>query len=142
MGLKMYETYLAFKFDFFKSLDVTSVDRRVSDVTTEVRELTGDRGVDIAYTAVGSKESLQNSHTSTKEGSGQMACHGMISPLKTDGSGTLLFDFTPPRKSTCKRNNFPNIASAPSRTIITTHKRSPPRAEFPSNNAKDSQSKL
>ena len=95
MGLEMYGTCSASKIDFVKSLGVTPIDRRASNATTQVRELTGGRGVDVAYDSVGSRESLQNSQASTKEGSGQVVCYGVVSLIKPDGSGMLPFDFDP-----------------------------------------------
>ncbi|KAM0802949.1 hypothetical protein BDR22DRAFT_802760 [Usnea florida] len=95
LGPTMYGTCSASKFDFVKSLGVTPIDRRASNVTTQVRELTGGRGVDVAYDSVGSRESLQNSQASAKDGSGQVVCYGVVSLIKPDGSGMLPFDFDP-----------------------------------------------
>lgn len=95
MGLTMYGTCPASKVDFVKSLGVTPIDRRASDVTVQVRGLTGGRGVDVAYDAVGSKESLQISHASAKEGTGQVVCYGVVSLVRPDGSGMLPVDFDP-----------------------------------------------
>ena len=89
MGLTMYGTCSASKVDIVKSLGVTPIDRRASDVTAQVRGLTGGRDVDVAYDAVGSKESLQTSHTSAKEGTDQVVCYGVVN------NSLLVFD-TPP----------------------------------------------
>ena len=95
MGLTMYGTCSVSKFDFVESLGVRPIDRRSLDITSQVRELTSGRGVDVAYDAVGSKESLQISHTSSKEGTGQVVCYGVISLIRAGGSGMLPYDFDP-----------------------------------------------
>lgn len=93
MGITMYGTCSASKFEYVKTLGVTPIDRRDPDIAARVRELTGGNGVDVAYDAVGSQKSIHAAHESTKEDTGQVICLGMMSRIKPDGSGMLPVDF-------------------------------------------------
>lgn len=86
MKLNMIGTCSPSKMEYVRSLGVTPVDR-FSDVAGEVRKLTGDKGVDVAFDAVGSKESLTVSRAATKDGTGQVIMIGIMDDILEDGSG-------------------------------------------------------
>ncbi|KAI9827879.1 MAG: hypothetical protein M1826_006185 [Phylliscum demangeonii] len=88
MGLTMYGTCSAAKFDFVKSLGVTPIDRH-ANVPERVRALTGGKMVDVAYDAVGSAESLTASHASVKADTGRLVSIGVMSNIAPDGSKVL-----------------------------------------------------
>ncbi|KAI1471661.1 NAD(P)-binding protein [Daldinia caldariorum] len=87
MDLKMIGTCSPSKFDYIKSLGVIPVDRRAPDLVNQVRALTGGEGVDVAYDAVGSDESIQKSLQATKKDVGQVIVIGAMSEIAVDGSG-------------------------------------------------------
>ncbi|OTB16158.1 hypothetical protein K445DRAFT_317142 [Daldinia sp. EC12] len=87
MDLKMIGTCSPSKFEYVKSLGVIPVDRRALDLVDQVRALTGGEGVDVAYDAVGSDESIQKSLQATKKDVGQVIVIGAMSEISTDGSG-------------------------------------------------------
>ena len=89
MGLTMYGTCSASKFDFVKSLGVTPIDRNIDDLPAKIRDLTGGKMVDVAYDAVGSEKSLTNSFKSTKEGTGRVVVIGVMDNIASDGSGMV-----------------------------------------------------
>ena len=93
MGITMYGTCSASKFDFVKSLGVTPIDRRDPDIVARVRELTGGKMVDEAYDSVGGKESLAISAACVKKDTGHVVGLGVMSNIKPDGSGMLPTDF-------------------------------------------------
>ncbi|KAI8960893.1 NAD(P)-binding protein [Daldinia sp. FL1419] len=87
MNLKMIGTCSPSKFEYIKSLGVIPVDRRAPDLVDQVRALTGGEGVDVAYDAVGSEESIQKSFQATKKDVGQVIVIGAMSEISADGSG-------------------------------------------------------
>ncbi|KAF7552317.1 hypothetical protein G7Z17_g4385 [Cylindrodendrum hubeiense] len=87
MGIKMIGTCSPSKFDYVKSLGVEPIDRNASDLAEQVRALTGGEGVDVAYDAVCSEESLQTSLAATKADIGQVVVIGIMSEISADGSG-------------------------------------------------------
>jgi NADPH:quinone reductase len=87
MGLTMLGTCSAGKMDFVKSLGVIPIDRREADLPGKVRALTGGKGVDVAYDAVGSEQSLKDSLAVTKEREGIVIVIGVMDSIKGDGSG-------------------------------------------------------
>ena len=87
MGLIMLGTCSAGKMDFVKSLGVIPIDRREADLPGKVRALTGGKGVDVAYDAVGSEQSLKDSLAVTKEREGIVVVIGVMDSIKNDGSG-------------------------------------------------------
>lgn len=87
MQLTMIGTCSSAKFDFVRSLGVTPIDRKASGLAARVRELTGGRGVDVAFDAVGSEESLRNSHAATKDETGRVVVVGIMAEIAPDGSG-------------------------------------------------------
>ncbi|KAI9898489.1 hypothetical protein N3K66_006849 [Trichothecium roseum] len=90
MGITMIGTCSPSKFDFVRSLGVEPVDRRSPDLAARVRALTpGGKGVDVAYDAVGSRESLRQSHEATKRGTGSVVAIGAMSEIAADGSGLV-----------------------------------------------------
>ena len=86
MGLTMFGTCSAGKMEFVKSLGVTPIDRREADLPGKVRALTGGKGVDVAYDAVGSEQSLKDSQAATKEGEGVVIAIGVMDAINGDGS--------------------------------------------------------
>lgn len=86
MRINMIGTCSPGKMDYLKSLGVTPVSR-FGDIPAEVKKLTGGKGVDVAYDAVGSLESLAASRAATKEGTGQVIMIGIMDEIKSDGSG-------------------------------------------------------
>jgi NADPH:quinone reductase-like Zn-dependent oxidoreductase len=87
MDLKMIGTCSPSKFDYAKSLGVIPIDRHASDLVDQVRSLTNGEGVDVAYDAVGSEESLQRSHYATKKHTGQVICIGVMGEIEESGNG-------------------------------------------------------
>ena len=88
MKLTMYGTCSAGKFDFVKSLGVTPIDRRAKDVPQIVRQLNGGKGVAVAYDAVGSEQSLNDSAACLEDQqNGRVIAIGAMSQIASDGSG-------------------------------------------------------
>lgn len=87
LGLVMIGSCSPSKFDYVQSLGVMPVDRTAVDMVEQVRSLTGGRGVDVAYDAVGSEDSLRKSHLCTKDGVGQVIAIGVMGDIASDGSG-------------------------------------------------------
>ncbi|VUC25032.1 unnamed protein product [Clonostachys rosea] len=87
MKLKLIGTCSASKFDYVKSLGVTPVDRRAPDLVAQVKALTDGKGVDVAYDAVGSEQSLLQSYQATKEDTGKVIMIGVMDEIKADGTG-------------------------------------------------------
>ncbi|WYZ42125.1 hypothetical protein EsH8_V_001020 [Colletotrichum jinshuiense] len=87
MGLTMIGTCSPSKFDYVRSLNVTPIDRNAPDLVEQVRALTNGQGVDVAYDAVCSKESIQKSLAATKADVGQVVVIGIMSEIAADGSG-------------------------------------------------------
>jgi NADPH2:quinone reductase len=87
MNLKMIGTCSPSKFDYLRSLGVEPVDRNAPNLVEQVRELTDGRGVDVAYDAVCSEDSLQKSLSATKSDVGRVVVFGVMSEIATDGSG-------------------------------------------------------
>ncbi|KAM0318320.1 hypothetical protein ACHAPQ_010705 [Fusarium lateritium] len=87
MDLKMFGTCSPQKFEYFKSLGVIPIDRYASDVVDQIRVLTNGEGVDVAYDAVGSEESLQRSHNVTKKDIGQVISIGVMGEIPEDSDG-------------------------------------------------------
>ncbi|KAM0435656.1 hypothetical protein ACHAQK_008227 [Fusarium lateritium] len=84
MDLKMFGTCSPQKFEYFKSLGVIPIDRYASDVVDQIRVLTNGEGVDVAYDAVGSEESLQRSHNVTRKDIGQVISIGVMGEIPED----------------------------------------------------------
>ncbi|CEI70978.1 hypothetical protein FVEN_g9659 [Fusarium venenatum] len=108
MDLKMIGTCSPPKFEYVKSLGVIPIDRYASDLVDQVRSLTNGEGVDVAYDAVGSEESLQRSHHATKKHVGQVISVGVMDGIQESGNGLrhtpqqlfqLLSSRMPPRSS-------------------------------------------
>lgn len=79
------------KFAFVRSLGVTPVDRQSPTMVEDVRKLTkGGEGVDVAFDAVGGKDTLQISKACTKDGVGKVVMIGLMDAIKVDGSGMLI----------------------------------------------------
>ena len=89
MGLKLYGTCSPGKFDFVKSLGVIPIDRNVQDLAACVRNLNGGEAVNVAFDAVGSKESLDANAAAVKNGTGQVIMVGVMSAIAVDGSEML-----------------------------------------------------
>ncbi|KAH7109575.1 hypothetical protein B0J13DRAFT_516904 [Dactylonectria estremocensis] len=87
LGDSMIGTCSPSKFDYVRSLGVEPIDRNASDLVEQVRALTGGEGVDVAYDAVCSEGSLQNSLAATKAEIGQVIVIGIMSEISADGSG-------------------------------------------------------
>ena len=93
MDLKMFGTSSPSKFDYLKSLGVTPIDRHSKDIASAIREATGGIGVDVAYDAVGSKESLDDFAAAVKEGTGRVVVIGVMASIAPDGSEMLSSDY-------------------------------------------------
>ena len=93
MDLKMFGTSSTSKFEHLKSMGVTPIDRHSKDIAKAVRDATGGQGVDVAYDAVGSRESLDISEAVLKEGTGRVVVVSMMSAIAKDGSQMLETDF-------------------------------------------------
>lgn len=88
MKLTMFGTCSEGKFDFVRSLGVTPIDRKAKDVPQIVRKLNGGKGVSVAYDAVGSEQSLNDSLASLEDQqNGRVIVIGMMSQIASDGSG-------------------------------------------------------
>ncbi|KAM0232277.1 hypothetical protein ACHAP5_010797 [Fusarium lateritium] len=87
MGLKMFGTCSPQKLEYVKSLGVIPIDRYGSDIVDQIRVSTNGEGVDVAYDAVGSEESLQRSHHATKKDVGQVVSIGVMGEIPEDGDG-------------------------------------------------------
>ncbi|KAI1388521.1 NAD(P)-binding protein [Hypoxylon trugodes] len=90
--IKIIGTCSPSKFDYVKSLGVIPIDRHAPDLVEQVKALTNGEGVDVAYDAVGSDESLEKSYLATKKDVGQVIVTGIMSEIATDGSGLLQKD--------------------------------------------------
>ncbi|KAM0344773.1 hypothetical protein ACHAPU_007147 [Fusarium lateritium] len=108
MDLKMFGTCSPSKFEYVKCLGITPIDRHASDLVEQVLSLTNGKGVDVAYDAVGSEESLQRSHLATKQHTGQVISIGVMDQIQTNGEGLqyareemfqILLSRFPPRTS-------------------------------------------
>lgn len=70
-----------------RSLGVTPIDRLDPNLWQTVKDATLDgQGVDEAYDAVGSEESILQSHLATRAATGQVIAIGITSNIATDGS--------------------------------------------------------
>lgn len=87
MDLKMIGTCSPQKFEYVKSLGVIPVDRFAPDLVDQVRSLSDGEGVDVAYDAVGSEESLKRSHQATKKDVGQVISIGVMDGIQESGNG-------------------------------------------------------
>ncbi|KAL1858306.1 hypothetical protein Daus18300_009924 [Diaporthe australafricana] len=87
LQLNMIGTCSPSKFEYVRSLGVTPVDRNAPDLVAQIKSLTNGLGVDVAYDAVGSEDSLMKSYQATKENTGQVRAIGVMSEVKKDGSG-------------------------------------------------------
>ncbi|OTA52357.1 hypothetical protein K449DRAFT_340870 [Hypoxylon sp. EC38] len=83
------------KFNYVKSLGVIPVDRNAPDLVEQVLALTNGEGVDVAYDAVGSEDSLRKSHLSTKKDIGVVIAIGIMAEITQDGSGLSQEKFDP-----------------------------------------------
>lgn len=89
LGLNMIGTCSPSKFDYVKSLGVIPIDRNAPDLVEQVRALTNGEGVDVAYDAVGSEDTLRKSCQATKKDVGQVIAIGVMSEIASDGSGLV-----------------------------------------------------
>ena|SRR2546423_993400 len=117
MDLTMFGACSPSKFDYPKSPGVTPIDRHSKEKARVIRDATGGAGVDVAYDAVGSKESLDISAATVKEGTGRVVCIGMMSSIAPDGSKMLPSDFQRSRLSLVPSDHVPLL---PSIWIITS----------------------
>ncbi|KAI1412352.1 NAD(P)-binding protein [Hypoxylon sp. FL1857] len=95
LDLNMIGSCSPSKFDYVKSLGVTPVDRTASDLVEQVLALTNGEGVDVAYDAVGSEDSLRKSHLSTKKDTGVVIAIGIMAEIAPDGSSLMQENFDP-----------------------------------------------
>jgi NADPH:quinone reductase len=87
MGLTLLGTCSPRNFGFIEALGITPIDRHAADLPARVRELTGGRGVDVAFDAVGSEESIQRSFECTADGTGEVRVIGVQSSILSGGAG-------------------------------------------------------
>lgn len=87
LGLKLIGTCSPAKFDYLRSLGVIPIDRNAPDLVSQVHSLTGGVGVDVAYDAVGSDESLLKSYQAVKPETGKVVVVGVMSQINDDGKG-------------------------------------------------------
>lgn len=87
LTLKMIGTCSPTKFEYVRSLGIIPIDRFAPDLVDQIRSKTGSKGVDVAYDAVGSKETLLQSFLATKKEVGRVVVIGMMDAIEEDGSG-------------------------------------------------------
>jgi NADPH2:quinone reductase len=87
MGLILLGTCSPRNFDFVKALGITPIDRHIANLPARVKELTGGRGVNAAFNAVGSEESIRRSVECTAEGIGEVRVVGVQSSIVSGGAG-------------------------------------------------------
>jgi NADPH:quinone reductase-like Zn-dependent oxidoreductase len=87
MGLVLLGTCSPRNFSFVKALGITPIDRHAADLPARVKELTGGRGVNVAFDAVGSEESIRTSFECTAEGTGEVRVIGVQSSILSGGAG-------------------------------------------------------
>ncbi|KAJ5008785.1 hypothetical protein K4K57_009930 [Colletotrichum sp. SAR 10_99] len=87
LGITMFGTCSPPKFDYVKSLGVTPIDRNDPDLVARVRQLTGGAGVDVAYDAVGSADSILRSLQATKPDTGRVVVVGVMAEIADGGKG-------------------------------------------------------
>ena len=87
MGLTLYGTCSPSKFDYVKSLGVTPIDRFTDDLAADVKKLTDGKGVDVAFDAVGTEDSIRASVAATKANTGQVVVYGWMDAVAAK-SGT------------------------------------------------------
>lgn len=87
LGLKLIGTCSPAKFDYLRSLGVIPIDRNAPDLVSQVHSLTGGVGVDVAYDAVGSDESLLKSYQAVKSETGKVVVVGVMSQINDGGQG-------------------------------------------------------
>ena len=68
MGYILLGTCSPSKFDYVKSLGVIPIDRFTDDLPGRVMEMTGGKGADVAFDAVGTEESIRANVAATKTG--------------------------------------------------------------------------
>ncbi|KAH8598427.1 hypothetical protein B0O99DRAFT_650300 [Bisporella sp. PMI_857] len=77
------------KFDYVSSLGVEPIDRNAPNLVEQVRKLTNEEGVDVAYDGVCSEQSLKSSLAVTKAEVGRVVVFGVMGNIAADGSGVL-----------------------------------------------------
>jgi NADPH2:quinone reductase len=96
LGLNLLGTCSPSNFDYVRNLGFTPIDRHDSQLATTVKNLTGGKGVDVAFDATGTKESVLTSAAATKEDVGQVVVYGLLdataSASKTEGRLGDAFD--------------------------------------------------
>lgn len=93
LQLKMIGTCSPSKFEYVRSLGVIPVDRQAPDLVEQIRGLTGGEGVDVAYDAVGSEDSLRKNHLATKDDVGEVVAIGVMADIAADGTSMLLENY-------------------------------------------------
>jgi NADPH:quinone reductase-like Zn-dependent oxidoreductase len=87
MGLVLLGTCSPSKFDYVKSLGVIPIDRFTDDLPARVMELTGGKGVDVAFDAVGTEDSIRANVAATN--AGQVVVYGWMNAVAAEtGSST------------------------------------------------------
>ncbi|KAL6704745.1 hypothetical protein ACN47E_007666 [Coniothyrium glycines] len=89
MGIKMIGTTSPSKLDYVRSLGIMPVDRNAPDVVEQVLALTNGEGVDIAYDAVCSEESVKQGLAVIKKDVGRVIVVGVMDAIAKDGSRML-----------------------------------------------------
>lgn len=87
MGLVLLGTCSPRSFGFLQSLGITPIDRHADDLPSQVKGLTGGRGVDVAFDSAGSEESIRSSFACTVEDTGEVRVVGVQSALISGGLG-------------------------------------------------------
>jgi NADPH2:quinone reductase len=87
MGLILLGTCSPRNFGFVKTLGMTPIDRHIENLPARVKELTGGRGVDVAFDAAGSEESIRRSFECTVEDTGEVRVIGVQSSIVSGGAG-------------------------------------------------------
>jgi NADPH:quinone reductase len=108
LELTMFGTCSSSKFEYLKSLGVIPIDRRSQDVAAQVRKMNHGQGVDIAFDAVGSKDSLETSANAIKQGGGVVVI-SFMSSIASDGSGMVSSDF----------NTYEHVSKHPSMSFFS-----------------------
>ena len=83
MGLVLLGTCSPSKFDYVKSLGVIPIDRFTDDLPARVRELAGGKGVDVAFDAVGTEDSIRANAAATN--AGHVVVYGWMNAVAAKG---------------------------------------------------------
>jgi NADPH2:quinone reductase len=93
-GLTMLGTASTRKQDYLRSLGVQAIDYKTEDFVSRTRQLTEDRGVDVAFDAIG-LDNFKRSYETLKPG-GELVIYGLYTATlqgEAGGTGSLVREF-------------------------------------------------